>query len=752
VNNIKLSKNINCYHLLFIKHLLLLDITIDREKTKLFYYFIALLIFGFLFIFIRFNILAFFKKVKSELNYISVVFFLGVVGWVIITFIYINLYFNGVAFVDSYEFEIDNKKAITIGSGKEDGRHTYLTNRLAVESHLSLRFDANDSNYIGTLELLTDKRKAIVNNVMLKNTSETENSIREDLEIGKKEVEDVREIRVKNGDFIRIGYSNYKIYRDDNKIILNNISLHLYSPINMFYLYTTTTYPDIVIGDRYGVSSTGVGWLWLYTTIIITIFTALIIYILMIIFNFKINKRSKDGIAPIVHPILYFSVFLEFLFLASIINFTIMFFYQFNHYEKGSLFTELIVFSLIFTFLTLGYLFLLKSKRILRDSLISTLLYATLLVIFILFWKEDIYSSSLKYSVPKDMLIFFGEQIFIFSIFVLFINFWAKDKSYLFGLREQMSNSIYFSIFIGSIGLLITTLSLGMAGLIDEGQGMVFIESAKLFTFLIFTLILHNSFHINRSTNLSIIGGLFFFLVVSIYLTKDKGSILQVVVMLGLLYILFKDGFSLNINSKFWKTATPLTIFVIIIVVGYGFYSSVLQHNVRYAMWLEPFKQSIEPSTQYFMYRYEQLARGLFLIKSSGLFSSDFINNDFLPLPAIHTDFIFSFYTNIFGLVGVIALFLALFMISQSFKNSIVEYSKSNNEVYKFIYAINAIFISYMLSYYIINISSVLQIIPLTDVPLPFLTYSKGILVFFIMIYLFVVIFNIKYLQHLKGD
>ena len=98
------------------------------------------------------------------------------------------------------------------------------------------------------------------------------------------------------------------------------------------------------------------------------------------------------------------------------------------------------------------------------------------------------------------------------------------------------------------------------------------------------------------------------------------------------------------------------------------------------------------------------------------------------------------------------ALIFALFMIAQSFKNAIGLYAHVDNEIFKFLYAINAIFIAYMLSYYIINMASVLQIIPLTDVPLPFLTYSKGILVFFMMLYLFVVVFNIKYLRHLKGE
>jgi rod shape determining protein RodA len=141
------------------------------------------------------------------------------------------------------------------------------------------------------------------------------------------------------------------------------------------------------------------------------------------------------------------------------------------------------------------------------------------------------------------------------------------------------------------------------------------------------------------------------------------------------------------------------------------------------------------------------VARGIYLIKNSGLFPSDFINNSFLPLPAIHTDFIFAFFSNIFGHIGVLTLLFTLMLLSLSFKKSMTLYS-GENEVFKFIYGINSVFIAYMLSYFIINISSVLQIIPLTDVPLPFLTYSKGILVLFLMLYLFVVLFNYNYLKN----
>ncbi len=662
-------------------------------------------------------------------------------AWIIISLIYFDLILNKkVSFVDYYKFPIGHQKSITIGSGDEDGKNTYLTNKLAVSSHLLLKLDSKNSDYIGTLELLTDKRKAIVNGTLLQNISPTENSIKEQLELtSRKSSKYINKIRVKNGDFIRIGYSNYKIYREKNSIILDNVSLNPLSPVNMFYLYTTTTYPDIVIGDKKGVAKSNLIWLWAITSFIFLSFATILFFIVKKLTTYA----SGDNHWAIIHPILYFTIILAFLFLASYINFTIMYFYQFNVYEKGSLFTEMVVYGMILLFSVVVY-FLYQTRDIFKSSIVASIIYFILLLFFMFFFKDYIYSSTHIASIPKSMGIFLGEQLFIFAIFMLFANFLKNGKEYLFidSSKEHVNNNIYKHFIYASIVLLGTIFLLSVVGLIKEGQGMVFIESTKLFIFLLVTLLFHHSFGRNRGVYMGFLSLFFILLLGTIFMVKDKGSILQVALALGILFILFKDNF---IIKKRYLIATAL--FIVAIMVG--FYHLELKDNVRYAMWTNPFAQEIEPSTQYFLYRYEQVARGLFLIKNSTLFSSDFINNSFLPLPAIHTDFIFAFFSNIFGHIGVLSLLFALMLLSLSFKKSMTLYTKEN-EVFKFIYGINSVFIAYMLSYFIINMASVLQIIPLTDVPLPFLTYSKGILVLFLMLYLFVVVFNFNYIKYIK--
>ena len=709
--------------------------------------FIAVFICVFLIVLIIFN----FQKNKSKNLYRGIIPLLAFLGWFIITAIYFDLSFNrGVGFVDTYYFNIGNKKAVTIGSGQEDGRNTYLTNRLAVESHLLLRLDRSDSDYIGTLELLTNKRKAIVNNKMLQNTSETENSIREDLELSArvKNFDVLSETPVENGDFIRIGYSNYKIYREGNQIVLSNVSLNFLSPTNIFYLYTTTTYPDVVVGEKQGVTTTSIGWLWLVTSIILFLVSYVLLRIVKKILEYKERDKSNALIThPLVYPVLYFSIFLEFLFLASLINFTIMYFYQFNHYEKGSLFTELAVFTMMFIF-AFGLKKIYKKEKERSRWYPFGIIFGYFIVLFLIFIPKQgfVYSSVELLFLPKDMVIFFIEQLFLFSIFVLFFEFLSKDNNYYFQFKTNIQKVVYSRIFMGSAFLLFITLVAGASNFIHEGQGMVFIESAKIFTFLLMTILLHGSSRRHGWGYLLVIVVMMITLLMAIYTTKDKGSILQVLLVMGILMVLLKDGIQLKKRAVWLNLSIAFGFLAVVGFAGHYFYIHELQSNVRFAMWIEPFQQGIAPENQYFMYRYEQLARGLFMIKNSWLFSTDFVNNSFLPLPAIHTDFIFAFYTNIFGHLGVFALISSLFTLSRSFGKSATLYAHGD-EAFKFLYTVNSIFIAYMLSYYIINIFSVLQIIPLTDVPLPFLTYSKGILVFFTMLYLFIVFFNLKYLE-----
>ncbi len=94
---------------------------------------------------------------------------------------------------------------------------------------------------------------------------------------------------------------------------------------------------------------------------------------------------------------------------------------------------------------------------------------------------------------------------------------------------------------------------------------MVFIESTKFFIFLLVTLLFHHSFRNNSITYLMFLGLFFTILLGTIFVIKDKGSILQVFLALTIIYILFKDNF----NIKIWWF---LGVVAFVVFLGIVFY------------------------------------------------------------------------------------------------------------------------------------------------------------------------------------
>ncbi len=125
------------------------------------------------------------------------------------------------------------------------------------------------------------------------------------------------------------------------------------------------------------------------------------------------------------------------------------------------------------------------------------------------------------------MIVFLGEQTFIFAIFMLFVNFLKYGEDYLFigSSKEHINNKIYKHIIFSTIFLLSAVIVLAVIGLIKEGQGMVFIESTKFFIFLLVTLLFHHSFRNNSITYLMFLGLFFTILLGTIFVIKDKGSL-----------------------------------------------------------------------------------------------------------------------------------------------------------------------------------------------------------------------------------
>ena len=138
-----------------------------------------------------------------------------------------------------------------------------------------------------------------------------------------------------------------------------------------------------------------------------------------------------------------------------------------------------------------------------------------------------------------------------------------------------------------------------------------------------------------------------------------------------------------------------------------------------------------------------QLENSLIAVGSAGLFGFGYLNN-IVYFPEPQTDFIFSTFTSNFGFIG--ALFL-LFLIL-SFDASILSLAKKRMNL-RNRYILLGIFI--MLFYgQIQNISMTLGLLPITGIPLPYISYGGSSL----LVFLFVVgiILNInKEINHYRN-
>lgn len=131
------------------------------------------------------------------------------------------------------------------------------------------------------------------------------------------------------------------------------------------------------------------------------------------------------------------------------------------------------------------------------------------------------------------------------------------------------------------------------------------------------------------------------------------------------------------------------------------------------------------PCSRYLEESGYQVCNGYIAIHNGGLFGVGLgaSTQKYLYLPAAHTDFIFAIITEELGLIGggcvLIAYIFLLFRIlviarnATNLRNSIIAFGT----------------FAYILSHITINLGGLLAIIPLTGVPLPFLSYGGSFMV-----------------------
>ncbi|MEG1559065.1 MAG: FtsW/RodA/SpoVE family cell cycle protein [Bacilli bacterium] len=122
-----------------------------------------------------------------------------------------------------------------------------------------------------------------------------------------------------------------------------------------------------------------------------------------------------------------------------------------------------------------------------------------------------------------------------------------------------------------------------------------------------------------------------------------------------------------------------------------------------------------------------QLENSLIAVGSSPIKGYGFLNTP-VYFPEPYTDFIFSVYASNYGLIGS---FLLLFLILTFLLNILETCKKSNNLMDK--YTLLCFFTCFLFSY-IENISMTLGLVPISGIPLPFISYGGSSLIVYTII------------------
>lgn len=202
------------------------------------------------------------------------------------------------------------------------------------------------------------------------------------------------------------------------------------------------------------------------------------------------------------------------------------------------------------------------------------------------------------------------------------------------------------------------------------------------------------------------------FPMVLILLQNDLGTTLVcLAIMAGVLIV----------SGITWKILAP--IFLSIISIGAFFILSIIYKPSliesgfgiktyqlgRIASWLDPYSYSSGDGYH--------LTESLKAIGSGQLFGKG-LNHGEVYIPENHTDFIFSVIGEEFGFIGAVILII-LFIILMF---HLVRMASKNEVIYNKIYIIG--FVTLVLFHAVQNIGMTIQLLPITGIPLPFISYG----------------------------
>ena len=273
------------------------------------------------------------------------------------------------------------------------------------------------------------------------------------------------------------------------------------------------------------------------------------------------------------------------------------------------------------------------------------------------------------------------------------------------------------TIGIGAVIVLLALLGQminGMSGWINyNGLGIQPSEFAKIFIIpLIATFYDNNIKHQNNFARMMvpmIMAGLVTFAIV---LQGDLGTAIIFFGLCTLMFFFSPVGKKIKLKCALFGLAMALLLALVVIVGG----DKIIPHDK-----MERFNYQ-DPCERYITYG-NQLCNGYIAINGGGLTGKGLGDSTqkYLYLPEAHTDFIFAIYVEELGAIGAISLFILYFLLIVR----IIVIGKKSPKISNSLICYGVSF--YIFMHIMVNLTGVLGLLPMTGVPLPFMSYGGSI-------------------------
>ena len=317
----------------------------------------------------------------------------------------------------------------------------------------------------------------------------------------------------------------------------------------------------------------------------------------------------------------------------------------------------------------------------------------------------------LRYKVSSNYF-FLRQLIFlIVGYFVGIIVVNVPTKNYRFFTKILM---------YGMMVVLGLVLFFGIVGGGAKGWYKVGIFSIQPLEFMKNILIMYMAVYYNRviskkkTSFISLLWPIFLAIIIFILVAMqpDLGGACIIAFMTALIF------FSLPIAKKYKKVINKVAIVgIVVLVLAVALFGKSLLNSYQASRF-----NFLNPCSRYTEVTGYQVCNGYIAIHNGGLFGVGLGDSTqkYMYLPEAHTDFIFAVLCEelglVFGIVIVLGYFVMLFIIlniakeAGNLRNSILAYGV----------------FAYILAHILINLLGVLGLVPLTGVPLPFLSYGDS--------------------------